>query len=169
MPWPHDFIKPEDMAWAGFFYIGDYPKEQADNVQCPHCYKKIHSWEEGDDPYDVHRKVAPLCPYVYGKSIFKIQDLEPGTVNPKYVSKYYKENKDVKQNNLPLNDIRIEMTSNTDLHNSVYDGDIEQMENLLKNSLDVNDVNIKNELGQTPFYLAAGSLKGIYISMNKIL
>ena len=162
MPWPHEYIEPEELAWAGFFYIGNYPKEQADNVQCPHCYKKIYNWKEGDVPYDVHRKLAPLCPYVNGKSVLMIQDLEPGTVYPKYVSKYYKENKDMKQNNLSLNDIKIEMTSNTDLHNSVGDGDIEKMENLLKNSLDVNDVNIKNELGETPFYLAAGSPKGIY-------
>ena len=62
---------------------------------------------------------------------------------------------------------KIEMASNTVLHNFVRDGNIQEIEKILENSIDDNDVNSKNELGETPFHLAAGSPKGIYFSKKQ--
>ena len=61
---------------------------------------------------------------------------------------------------------KIEMASNTVLHNAISDGDIQKIENILEK--DIIDVNSKNELGETPFYLAAGSPKGIYFPKNNL-
>ncbi|XP_022249892.1 putative inhibitor of apoptosis isoform X2 [Limulus polyphemus] len=60
--WPLSFIKPEDLANAGFFYVGI-----SDKVQCPFCQGIVSSWEEGDDPLKEHVRHFPCCSFVFEK------------------------------------------------------------------------------------------------------
>ena len=58
--WPKQMIqKKEDMAQAGFYYLG-----QSDIVYCFHCGISLHNWKPTDDPFVEHNKHSPKCPYL---------------------------------------------------------------------------------------------------------
>lgn len=57
--WPLDFITPQLLAKAGFYYYN-----QADYVMCAWCHGVIGKWEIGDDPFTEHQKFFPNCPRV---------------------------------------------------------------------------------------------------------
>lgn len=57
--WPLDFITPEQLAQAGFYYLNI-----ADQVKCAFCGGIIGQWERNDQPLQEHRKFFPDCPIV---------------------------------------------------------------------------------------------------------
>lgn len=57
--WPIEFITPEQLSQAGFFYLGI-----ADQVKCAFCGGIIGHWEVNDQPLQEHRKFFPDCPLV---------------------------------------------------------------------------------------------------------
>lgn len=58
--WPETApIKKEDLANAGFFYIGI-----SDHTKCFHCDGGLCSWEEGDDPWVEHARWFCNCSFV---------------------------------------------------------------------------------------------------------
>lgn len=56
--WTYDFVRPEDLAGAGFFWLHD----GTDSVQCIFCNGAILDWKHGDVPIDEHFKFYPYCP-----------------------------------------------------------------------------------------------------------
>jgi len=60
--WPLSFIRPADLANAGFIYTG-----QEDIVQCVFCREFIGRWDEEDFPHTEHRSIYPNCPFVLGR------------------------------------------------------------------------------------------------------
>ena len=57
--WPEPaarIVDPHDLARAGMFYTG-----QIDRVQCAFCRGCLHSWVQGDNPAEEHRKNFPSC------------------------------------------------------------------------------------------------------------
>lgn len=57
--WPLEFITPEQLASAGFYYLNI-----ADQVKCAFCGGIIGQWEINDQPLQEHRKFFPNCPIV---------------------------------------------------------------------------------------------------------
>ncbi|CAH1733060.1 putative inhibitor of apoptosis [Aphis gossypii] len=57
--WPVSFLKPRDMAKAGFFYTG-----VGDNVVCFKCLKDFDRWDKKDTPMGEHMFHMPTCPFV---------------------------------------------------------------------------------------------------------
>lgn len=57
--WPIEFITPEQLAEAGFYYL-----QIADQVKCAFCGGIIGHWEVNDQPLQEHRKFFPDCPIV---------------------------------------------------------------------------------------------------------
>lgn len=57
--WPLDFITPQQLAQAGFYYLNI-----ADQVKCAFCGGIIGQWEVNDQPLLEHRKFFPDCPMV---------------------------------------------------------------------------------------------------------
>lgn len=57
--WPLDFITPDQLAQAGFYYLN-----VADQVKCVSCGGIIGQWERNDQPIQEHRKFFPDCPIV---------------------------------------------------------------------------------------------------------
>ncbi|CAL8136173.1 unnamed protein product [Orchesella dallaii] len=62
--WPKPFIKPDDCAKVGFFYL-----EYGDHVQCAFCRGVLSNWEEGDDPRKEHEDKFPQCPFICGEDV----------------------------------------------------------------------------------------------------
>ncbi|KAJ8315631.1 hypothetical protein KUTeg_007781 [Tegillarca granosa] len=59
--WPHQLKqKPEDLAHAGFFYLG-----LGDKTQCFWCGGILCDWEEADEPVIEHIKWFSKCPWMY--------------------------------------------------------------------------------------------------------
>lgn len=90
--WPHSFLRPEDLAKNGFYYLG-----RGDEVRCAFCKVEIMKWIEGDDPASDHQRWAPQCPFLAGPSTVepvgrdecgvRAQSINmPGPVHPKYAS-----------------------------------------------------------------------------------
>ena len=96
---------------------------------------------------------------------YKIQDVL--NIMFSLVDEY--QNDDDSSNSVPTLDAVISVNSNTiiemeeesELHKSIRNENIEETEKLLQNNKDLDDVNRENKDGETPFYLAAGSEKGI--------
>ena len=59
--WALDFMNPEDLAAAGFYYRGI-----EDIVQCFACNGKLWRWHAGDDPMADHRRHYAHCSFVRG-------------------------------------------------------------------------------------------------------
>ncbi|XP_027839595.2 putative inhibitor of apoptosis isoform X1 [Aphis gossypii] len=57
--WPVDFLRPVNMAEAGFFYLGN-----GDQVKCFKCLVCIDSWQLGVVPTTEHLRNSPLCSHV---------------------------------------------------------------------------------------------------------
>lgn len=62
--WPLAYIRGEDLAKAGFFYLN-----QRDNCRCAFCGNYVGDWDTGDVPMDEHRKLFPLCGFVRGLDV----------------------------------------------------------------------------------------------------
>ncbi|XP_076357103.1 putative inhibitor of apoptosis [Tachypleus tridentatus] len=80
--WPASFIKPQELAKAGFFYLGS-----RDRVQCPYCLGIVSSWEQGDDPIVEHLRHFPRCPFILEKA-----HAEKSVANPRISSLLFKGN-----------------------------------------------------------------------------
>lgn len=50
---------PEDLARAGFFYLGE-----GDKVKCFCCGVSIYEWEQKDSAYLEHARWSPTCPFL---------------------------------------------------------------------------------------------------------
>ncbi|XP_025192151.1 putative inhibitor of apoptosis [Melanaphis sacchari] len=57
--WRVNFLRPCDMAQAGFFYLGI-----GDQVKCGKCCKEFLDWEFADDPLQQHIRLSPDCSFV---------------------------------------------------------------------------------------------------------
>jgi Inhibitor of Apoptosis domain len=68
--WPINYITPEQLAQAGFYYLN-----VADQVKCAFCGGIIGQWELNDSPLNEHRKFFPDCPIVRQQ---ELQDSEIG-------------------------------------------------------------------------------------------
>ena len=71
--WPNrvNYITPESLASAGFFYNGP-----SDHVRCYHCGYGLRNWEMGDIPLELHALWYPTCGFILGKEIEKIIESE---------------------------------------------------------------------------------------------
>uniref|UniRef100_A0A646QCJ6 Inhibitor of apoptosis 2 n=1 Tax=Hemiscolopendra marginata TaxID=943146 RepID=A0A646QCJ6_9MYRI len=59
--WPLPFVRVEDLAKAGFFYLKD-----GDKVQCFFCKGVVGEWERDDIPMSEHQRHFPNCLFVRG-------------------------------------------------------------------------------------------------------
>ncbi|VVC38797.1 BIR repeat,Zinc finger, RING/FYVE/PHD-type,Zinc finger, RING-type [Cinara cedri] len=59
--WPLDFLTPQQMAKAGFYYL-----RYTDNVRCKHCNLIFSNWIHSDDPIRRHKDLSPRCRFFYG-------------------------------------------------------------------------------------------------------
>lgn len=57
--WPLQYLRPEQLAAAGFFYLG-----QGDDVACFECGAEINNWQRGEDPMAEHRDDWPNCRFI---------------------------------------------------------------------------------------------------------
>jgi baculoviral IAP repeat-containing protein 7/8 len=57
--WNHSAIRSQDLAKAGFFYLG-----HGDRVKCCFCNIIIGEWEVTDVPLTEHIRHSPNCPFV---------------------------------------------------------------------------------------------------------
>lgn len=55
--WPHKFIKQQQLAMTGFYFIGP----QHDNVKCYFCEVEISGWVEDDDVVNEHTRWSQSC------------------------------------------------------------------------------------------------------------
>jgi len=62
--WPISFIRPADLANAGFVYTG-----RGDCVRCVFCREHVGDWDEDDFPHTEHRALFPHCPFVRGLDV----------------------------------------------------------------------------------------------------
>ncbi|XP_060845318.1 E3 ubiquitin-protein ligase XIAP-like [Rhopalosiphum padi] len=57
--WPVSFLRPHEMAEAGYFYTG-----VRDRVKCLLCTTEFGNWQQQDIPFDKHAFQSPQCQYV---------------------------------------------------------------------------------------------------------
>ncbi|XP_029672636.1 E3 ubiquitin-protein ligase XIAP-like isoform X2 [Formica exsecta] len=57
--WPCAWMKPEKLAAAGFYYIGD-----KDKVKCFECHVEICQWQPDDSPMVDHQRWSGRCRFV---------------------------------------------------------------------------------------------------------
>jgi baculoviral IAP repeat-containing protein 7/8 len=57
--WPHFSPSREVMAANGWYYCN-----VADRTLCIYCNIICHNWADTDDPYEVHVRRAPDCPFI---------------------------------------------------------------------------------------------------------
>ncbi|KAI4491236.1 hypothetical protein M0802_010332 [Mischocyttarus mexicanus] len=57
--WPVSFLKPEKLAEAGFYYLGE-----GDKVKCFECNIEICQWVENDDPMEDHARWSDRCRFI---------------------------------------------------------------------------------------------------------
>ncbi|EJD05359.1 uncharacterized protein FOMMEDRAFT_165810 [Fomitiporia mediterranea MF3/22] len=63
---PDSFIAtPTSLAEAGFYFKPS--KQDPDNVQCFICKKELSGWEEDDNPFEIHVKKCPKCPWAIAR------------------------------------------------------------------------------------------------------
>jgi len=65
--WTISFIRPADLANAGFVYTG-----RGDCVRCVFCREHMGEWDEDDFPHTEHRALFPHCPFVRGLDVGNI-------------------------------------------------------------------------------------------------
>lgn len=75
--WTVPFIRPADLAKAGFYYVN-----QRDNCRCAFCDNFVGDWEEGDVPQEEHAKLFPLCGFVRGAPVGNIPLEDEGNSVP---------------------------------------------------------------------------------------
>ncbi|XP_067667421.1 uncharacterized protein [Haliotis asinina] len=71
--WPIRYVPktPEELASAGFFYIGS-----ADRVTCFHCGITLRDWEAEHSPVAEHKRYAPKCQFAASHSHVEVLDGE---------------------------------------------------------------------------------------------
>ncbi|CAF3039959.1 unnamed protein product [Rotaria socialis] len=57
--WPHSTPNRKVMSSSGWFYTNFN-----DRVICIYCNTVCHKWINTDDPFEVHARLAPKCPFV---------------------------------------------------------------------------------------------------------
>ncbi|XP_014613191.1 PREDICTED: baculoviral IAP repeat-containing protein 7-B-like [Polistes canadensis] len=57
--WPVSYVKPEKLAEAGFYYLGE-----GDRVKCFECNIEICQWAENDDPMEDHERWSNRCRFI---------------------------------------------------------------------------------------------------------
>ena len=62
--WSVRFIKPADLAKAGFYSL-----KNLDKCRCAFCHTTVGDWIEGDQPMKEHAKLCPNCPLVLGREV----------------------------------------------------------------------------------------------------
>ena len=62
--WPHKSPRLEQVAMAGFEYIGD--TYWSDHVKCTACDAQLMNWEPNDKPLAEHIRVSPSCSFIKG-------------------------------------------------------------------------------------------------------
>ncbi|CAH1183238.1 unnamed protein product [Phaedon cochleariae] len=72
--WPNKEVTKEDLASAGFIYIG-----RNDVVCCPFCKVEGYCWQSGDNPMGDHRVWSPNCPFVRSQSQLESDHAETST------------------------------------------------------------------------------------------
>lgn len=65
--WPVEWIKPEDLAKDGFYYL-----RTADHCACVFCRGIVGSWEYEDNPRSEHKRHFPHCPFIKGQPVGNI-------------------------------------------------------------------------------------------------
>jgi len=60
--WRLEFIKPIQMAKAGFYFQG-----QSSCVKCAFCSLELSYWRPGDDPLVVHKLISSQCQFIKDK------------------------------------------------------------------------------------------------------
>ena len=60
--WYYTTIQREEIAKAGFFYIGE-----SDRVRCWNCNGGLQDWKAEDNPWIEHAKWYPLCEFILQK------------------------------------------------------------------------------------------------------
>lgn len=79
--WTNPYVNSRDLAKAGFFFtrIGDC-------VKCAFCSNILKQWEQGDVPFDEHRKHYPKCPFVLGSNVGNVPDDRVMHTQPTHVT-----------------------------------------------------------------------------------
>lgn len=60
--WPLSSPTPEDLAAAGFYYLGD-----KDRVRCGFCGIQVGKWEKEDNPMMLHDEWSPSCQFIINR------------------------------------------------------------------------------------------------------
>ena len=60
--WPHKRPSPIQMLKGGWF--SDQAKGN-DYARCVHCKYEHSNWQPADDPFNIHRDLAPNCPFIF--------------------------------------------------------------------------------------------------------
>ncbi|KAI0404633.1 hypothetical protein F4802DRAFT_566820 [Xylaria palmicola] len=59
LAWPHKRLDPDTLARAGFYFAPT--PDKPDNTVCFLCCHKVCGWEEDDNPFEEHLRLAPDC------------------------------------------------------------------------------------------------------------
>ncbi|XP_071115032.1 baculoviral IAP repeat-containing protein 7-B-like [Haliotis cracherodii] len=97
--WPSErFLR--ELSAAGFYYTGN-----SDNVQCFRCGLVLRAWDEEDDPWRVHARLRPDCPFLAARcppdttpqvAELRSHEMQPQKIDPKHKE----ETKDLTESNL---------------------------------------------------------------------
>ncbi|CAH0553039.1 unnamed protein product [Brassicogethes aeneus] len=133
--WPKSLRqKPEDLASAGFFYLGC-----GDQVLCFHCGGGLKDWEENDEPWEQHGMWFPKCSYLL---------LKKGV---EYVNKLKEETRETEDITLPstsgsLNTVETKVPQSTTVSEIKSDSD-KNNEKSSEQDHHLCKICFKNELG----------------------
>ena len=70
--WKESFIRPADLAKAGFFSFNGQ-----DSCKCAFCILIVGDWVEGDEPMNEHARLMPNCPFILGGDVGNVPLDEP--------------------------------------------------------------------------------------------
>ena len=87
--WPNPIPNGEAMSSNGWFYC-----LVNDRTICIYCNTVCHNWKTMDDPYEVHARLAPECPFIRsiaaptsGSALVTTTDLSlTGKYDPRYIA-----------------------------------------------------------------------------------
>src|SRR6266478_8956535 len=76
--WPERDVSPDDLAYAGFYYVG------ADSITiCPFCDMIKNDWASNDEGMLTHYAESPMCPFVRDPPDYVWRNMqEPRTSTP---------------------------------------------------------------------------------------
>ncbi|KAG8172504.1 hypothetical protein JTE90_017585 [Oedothorax gibbosus] len=70
--WPVSYVKPEQLAKHGFFYL-----QTDDRVQCAFCHIIVDDWNVGQKPLKEHIKKSPKCPFLLSSNVGNVPFVPP--------------------------------------------------------------------------------------------